>query len=103
MSELLSAEISGVTGRLGVEPLRAPRTAGAKTWFMVAPPLPSRNHAELLQPGSPASEIHPPNLLMLQTLMEMEKIGKELCPKKDTKDYLREARAGAMYGFRDDA
>ena len=103
MSELLSAEISGVTGRLGVEPLRATADGGCQNVVYGRTSSPSRNHAELLQPGSPASEIHPPNLLMLQTLMEMEKIGKELCPKKDTKDYLREARAGAMYGFRDDA
>jgi hypothetical protein len=44
----------------------------------------------------------PPNTEMLQVLMELEEIRKNMNPKKDKKDYLREAREGAMYGFGDD-
>jgi hypothetical protein len=43
-----------------------------------------------------------PNTAMLQTLSEIEEIRKGMNPKKDQTDYLREARAGAMYGLGDD-
>ena len=43
-----------------------------------------------------------PNVAMLQVLSEIEEIRKGMHPKKDQKDYLREAREGAMYGFGDD-
>lgn len=44
----------------------------------------------------------PPNAAMLRALSEVEVVRKEMNPKKDEKDYLREARSGAMYGFGDD-
>jgi hypothetical protein len=43
-----------------------------------------------------------PNAAMLQVLSEIEEIRKGMNPKKDQKDYVQEARAGAMYGFGDD-
>jgi hypothetical protein len=43
----------------------------------------------------------PANAAMLQALSQIEEIHKGMNPKKDKKDYLREARSGAMYGFGD--
>jgi hypothetical protein len=43
-----------------------------------------------------------PNAAMLKLLSEIGEIRKSMDPKRDQKDYLREARAGAMYGFGDD-
>ena len=38
---------------------------------------------------------------MLNALALIEETRKEMKPKKDPKDYLREARSGEMYGFGD--
>jgi hypothetical protein len=43
-----------------------------------------------------------PNAAMLQALSAIQEIRKGINPKTDPNDYLREARAGAMYGFGDD-
>jgi hypothetical protein len=48
------------------------------------------------------SDICVPNAAMLEALSDIEEIRKGMNPKKGTKDYLREARSGAMYGFGDD-
>ena len=43
------------------------------------------------------------NTAMLRALAEIETILKDMNPKKDKADYLREAREGAMYGLDDEA
>ena len=52
--------------------------------------------------SGPKNEQRPPNVGMLQALHEMEEVRKGMNPKKDEKDYLREARSGAMYDLGDD-
>jgi hypothetical protein len=42
--------------------------------------------------------IYAPNTAMLQALSDIEAIRKGMNPRKGTKDYLREARSGGMYG-----
>ena len=42
------------------------------------------------------------NSAMLQALREITELTKDMNPKKDPKDYLREAREGAMYGLAHD-
>jgi hypothetical protein len=49
-----------------------------------------------------ADVIRVPNTAMLQALSDIEEIRKGMNPRKGTKDYLREARSGGMYGFGDD-
>jgi hypothetical protein len=39
---------------------------------------------------------------MLQALREIEEASKAMNPQTDKKDYLREGRSGAMYGYGDD-
>jgi hypothetical protein len=48
------------------------------------------------------NDIRAPNTAMLQALSDIEAIRKGMNPRKGTKDYLREARSGGMYGFGDD-
>ena len=43
-----------------------------------------------------------PNTAVLEVLEEIKEIRRGINPKKDTKDYLDEARSGAMYGYGDD-
>jgi hypothetical protein len=37
---------------------------------------------------------------MLEVLAQIQVIQKDMNPRKDTADYLMEAREGAMYGYR---
>ena len=59
-------------------------------------------------PGRPgeghrsANGQQPTNVGMLNALQAMQEVWKGMNPKKDDKDYLREARSGAMYDFGDD-
>jgi hypothetical protein len=49
--------------------------------------------------GGPENGDRPPNTAMLLALRELEEIRRGMNPKRDEKDYLREAREGGTYGF----
>ncbi len=51
------------------------------------------------EPTNPVSASPSVNTAMLEALQGIEEITKQMQPKKDLKDYLRDAREGAMYGI----
>ena len=56
----------------------------------------------MAEQADPANGDRAPNAAMLLALSRIEELGKGMNPKKDMKDYLREARSGAGYGCGDD-
>jgi uncharacterized protein (DUF433 family) len=79
-----------------VDPYLVPQQAEAEA-FGRRESVTMPRHAE----GGMRIETLPANTAMLQALREIEERGKGMHPKKDTRDFLREARAGAMYGISD--
>jgi len=70
----------------------------------------SGQHVRLTFVGNPEQSVNgrsseqgkrPPNMGMLHVLQKLEEIRKDMNPKIDKKNYLREAREGAIYGFGD--
>jgi hypothetical protein len=59
--------------------------------------------ADRFPPPAPWHEEEQPNAAALKVFEEIDEIRKGITPRIDTKDYLSEARSGAMYGFGDDS
>ena len=85
-------------------------SVGPGHWTITVQPTAVCVHSEFLSGYEPADEglydnangNRPPNNEMLQALRQIQEIGKEMKPKEDKNDFLREARSGAMYGFGND-
>ena len=57
------------------------------------------NPSEPVNGSDEENERREPNVGMLHALQAMEEVWTGMNPKKDDKDYLREARSGEMYGL----